>query len=77
MITMNVGQVILGRAWLFDKNVTIYGRSNMCQFEHEGKKIKPLPLRPDWTAPANVQFDFVANSTNSTFHCYCFFSIAH
>jgi len=41
---MNVGQVILGRPW-FDKNITIYGRSNMCQFEHEGKHIKLLPLR--------------------------------
>ena len=42
---MNVGQVILGRSWLFDKIVTIYSRSNMCQFEHEGKQIKLLPLR--------------------------------
>jgi len=42
---MNVGQVILGKSWLFDKNVTIDGRSNMCQFEHEGKHIKLLPLR--------------------------------
>ena len=24
----------------------IYGRSNMCQFEHEGKKIKLLPHEP-------------------------------
>jgi len=32
---------------LFDKNVTIYGQSNMCQFEHEGKKIKLLSLRPN------------------------------
>jgi len=40
---MNVGQVILGRLWLFHKN--IYGRSNMCQFEHEGKQIKLVPLR--------------------------------
>jgi len=42
---MNVSQVILGRSWLFDKNVTIYGRSNMCQFEHESKQIKVLLLR--------------------------------
>jgi len=42
---MNVGQVILGRLRLFDKNVTIYGRSNMCQFENEGKQIKLLLLR--------------------------------
>jgi len=46
VITINVGQVILGRPWLFDKNITIYSRSNMCQFEHEDKHIKLLPLRP-------------------------------
>ena len=38
-------QIILGRPWLFDKDVTIYGRSNMCQFEHKDKKTKLLPLR--------------------------------
>ena len=43
---MDVGHVILGRSWLYDKDVTIYGRSNMCQFEHEGKKIKLLPREP-------------------------------
>jgi len=48
---MNVGQVILGRLWLFDKNVTIYDRSNMCKFEHEGKHIKLLPLRPKTRQP--------------------------
>jgi len=40
---MNAGNVILGRPWLYDKDVTIYGRSNMCQFEYERKKIKLLP----------------------------------
>ena len=44
-----MGQVILGRPWLFDKNVTIYNRSNMCQYEHESKQIKLLPLETqDW-----------------------------
>ena len=43
---MNVDHVILGRPWLYDKDVTIYGRSNVCQFEHEGKKIKLLPREP-------------------------------
>ena len=33
-ITMSEGQVILGKSWLFDKNITICGWSNMCQFEH-------------------------------------------
>jgi len=37
---MNVGQIILGRPWLYDNDVAIHGRSNMCRFEHEGKKIK-------------------------------------
>jgi len=43
---MDMGQVILERPWLFDKDVIIYGRSNMCQFEYDGKKIKLLPSRP-------------------------------
>jgi len=29
VVTMNVGQIILERPWLFDNNVHIYGRSNM------------------------------------------------
>ena len=45
MVTIDVGQVILSRPWLFDKNVTIYDRSNMCQFEYNGQKIKLLFLR--------------------------------
>jgi len=36
-MTMNVGHVILGRSWLYDKDLTIFGQSNMCHFEHEGK----------------------------------------
>ena len=43
---MNVGYVILGRPWLYDRDVTIYGWSNMCQFEYEEKKIKLLSREP-------------------------------
>ena len=43
---MDVGHVILGRLWLYDKDVTIFSRSNMCQFEHGGNKIKLLPCPP-------------------------------
>jgi len=43
VVTMNVGQIILGRPGLFDNDVHIYGRSNMCLFEHEGKKVKLHP----------------------------------
>ena len=46
VVAVDMGQVILRRLWLFDKDVTIFGRSNMCQLEYEGKKIKLLPSRP-------------------------------
>jgi len=46
VVTMDVSQIILGRSWLYDNDVTIHGRSNMCRFEHEGKKIKLTPYRP-------------------------------
>ena len=46
VVTMDVGQTILRRPWIFDNDVHIYGRSNMCLFEHEGKKVKLLPSQP-------------------------------
>ncbi|XP_072993886.1 LOW QUALITY PROTEIN: uncharacterized protein [Typha latifolia] len=46
VLTMDVGQIILRRPWLFDNDVHIYGRSNIYMFEHEGKKIKILPSQP-------------------------------
>ncbi|XP_058087529.1 uncharacterized protein LOC131234614 [Magnolia sinica] len=38
--------IILGRPWLYDGDVTIFGRSNMYTFMHEGMKIKINPLPP-------------------------------
>jgi len=73
VITMNVGQVILGRPWLFDKNVTIYVRSNMCQFEHEGKQIKLLPpLSPKTGQPNKHPLWHCRQLHRPTSHCYCF-----
>ena len=46
VVMMDVGQIILGRLWLYDNDVTIHDRSNMCRFELEGKKIKLTPYRP-------------------------------
>lgn len=37
---MDVGSLILGRPWLYDKDVTIHGQSNICSFKHQGKRIK-------------------------------------
>ena len=45
VVTMDVGQIILRQPWLYDNDITIHGRSNMCQFEHESKKIKLTPYR--------------------------------
>ncbi|PKU80164.1 RNA-directed DNA polymerase [Dendrobium catenatum] len=46
VLTMDVSQIILGRPWLFDNDVHIYGRTNTCVFEHNGKKIKLIPSQP-------------------------------
>lgn len=43
---MDVGHIILGRPWLYDLDVTLYGRSNSCSFMFEGKKIVLNPLKP-------------------------------
>ena len=45
VVTMDVGHIILGRPWLDDRDVTIYGYPNSCSFVYE-KKITLAPLRP-------------------------------
>ena len=44
-VTMDVGHTILGRPWLYDLDVPIYGHPNFCSFVHDGKKVKLAPLR--------------------------------
>ena len=46
ILPMDVGYIILGRPWLFDLDVTIYGRTNQCWFVHNGKKVKIMPNQP-------------------------------
>ncbi|MGV8000491.1 hypothetical protein PJP08_29235, partial [Mycobacterium kansasii] len=46
---MDVGHVILGRPWLFDNDVTIFGHSNACTFMYNGKKMKPNLMPPENT----------------------------
>nr|ABD63103.1 gag-pol polyprotein, related [Asparagus officinalis] len=46
ILKMDVGQVILGRPWLFDNVVHIFGRSNMLLLEHDENKVKILPVQP-------------------------------
>ena len=44
IVTMNVGHIILGRSWLYDLDVTIFGRSNFYSFVHNRKKVKLAPM---------------------------------
>lgn len=46
VVPKDVGHIILGQPWLFDINVTLYGRTNTCVFEFKGKKIKLILLSP-------------------------------
>ena len=43
---MDVGSIILGWPWLFDVDVTIYGKSNTCVFFYEGKRYRIQPTEP-------------------------------
>lgn len=41
---MDVSHIILGRLWLYDMDVTMYGYSNTCTFVFKGKNIKLVSL---------------------------------
>ena len=43
---MDTGHVILGRPWLFDMDVTLWGKSNICTFNYEGQRIKLISSQP-------------------------------
>jgi len=61
VVTMDVGHIILGRLWLYDLDVIIYGRPKSCSFVRDGKKIKLAPL---WRAlpPETKQTDALSNN---------------
>ena len=46
VLPMGVSSIILGRPWLFDHDVTIFGRSNSCAFNFNGKRIVIHPKEP-------------------------------
>lgn len=46
VLPMDVGQIILGLPWLYDRDMLQFGKSNMLLFEHEGNKIKIYPVKP-------------------------------
>ena len=48
---MDIGHIILGRPWLLDLYVTIYGCTNHYSFVHNGKKVKLMPNQPKQPTP--------------------------
>ena len=39
MLPMDVAYVLLGRPWLYDLNVTNFGKDNIYSFKYKGKNI--------------------------------------
>ena len=50
---------------MYENDVIIYGRSNMYQFEHEGKKIKLVPCQP------KIELDEQKPVATKTTKCIC------
>jgi hypothetical protein len=44
VVTMQTCQLLLGRPWLFDRDVQICGRTNKVVFMHKGERLTLLPL---------------------------------
>ena len=46
MLPMDVANVLLGRPWLYDLNVTNFGKDNIYSFKYKGKNIILRPVKP-------------------------------
>ena len=46
VVPMEVGHLLLGRPWIYDRDATHCGRSNRYQFKFNGKKFSLIPLIP-------------------------------
>ncbi|XP_022852355.1 uncharacterized protein LOC111373989 [Olea europaea var. sylvestris] len=46
VLPMDVAHILLGRAWLYDRDVRHFGRDNTYEFLHDGKTILFLPAKP-------------------------------
>ena len=45
-LPMDVAHVLLGRPWLYDINVTNFGKDNIYLFKYKGKNIILRPAKP-------------------------------
>ena len=46
VLPMDVAYVLLGRPWLYDLNVTNFGKDNIYSFKYKGKSIILRPTKP-------------------------------
>ena len=46
VLPMDVAHVLLGRPWLYDLNVTNFGKDNNYSFKYKGKNIILRPAKP-------------------------------
>ncbi|KAK8951621.1 hypothetical protein KSP39_PZI004098 [Platanthera zijinensis] len=67
VIPMDVAHVLLGRPWLFDRDVTCFGRSNTCTFYDKGRKITLTPTQPRDRSKAVVE-PSVSTGTSRPLH---------
>ena len=47
VVPMQACQLLLGRPWLYDHDVQIFGRTNKLAFMYNGEQIYLLPLTPE------------------------------
>ena len=47
VVPMQACQLLLGRPWLYDRDVQIFGRTNKLAFMYNGERISLLPLTPE------------------------------
>ena len=52
---MDVGHIFLGRPWVYDLDVTLYGRSNSCSFMHNGQRIKLNPVKTKFVSASKAR----------------------
>lgn len=46
VLPMDVAKILLGRPWIYDHDVTHYGKNNTYVFRHNGKTMTLMPIRP-------------------------------
>lgn len=44
ILDINIAHILLGRSWLYDLNVTTFGKSNTYEFNFNGKTIVLKPI---------------------------------